>query len=139
MSLRREARGEPLMVKVKKESSAAIEAFLDTGASGIVLSAGTIKALKIKHAADEKHAPFTYEDVGVGGSEKFLISEPLFPAFAPYSSNTDGDNLGAYSKSVGPIRLQLRENEGILDALTGGLDVAGMPAMMNKVVVIDPR
>src|SRR5947207_881174 len=28
---------------------------------------------------------------------------------------------------------------GLLDMLTGGVDVAGMPAMANRVVVIDPK
>jgi hypothetical protein len=139
MNLRREARGEVLMVKVDKESSGAIEAFLDTGASGIVLSNKTAKSLGIKHASTEDHKPFLYEDVGVGGAEQFQISEPLCPSFAPYSSNSDGDNLGAYGKPLAPIRLQIKPSEGLLDALTGGLDIAGMPAMLKKVVVIDAR
>jgi len=139
MNLRREQNGQVLTAKVENQTTGAVEAFLDTGASGVVLSKKTAQALGIKHASTEQHTPFTYEDVGVGGSEKFEISEPLCAALAPYSSNTDGDNLGAYGKPIAPVRMQIKASEGILETLAGGLDVAGMPVMWKKVVVIDAR
>ncbi len=139
MHLYRKAGEAALSVKVDKESSGAIEAFLDTGASGIVLSSATVKGLKIHAERTTDNSAVTYEDVGVAGSEKFRVSEPLLAAFAPYSSNTDGQNDGAYGKPIGPLRVQVRTSEGLLDSLTGGLDVAGMPAMAGKVVVIDAK
>src|SRR5262249_53935002 len=80
-----------------------------------------------------------FEDIGVGGSEKFNVSEPLFLSLAPYSSNSDGSNAGEYSKPAGPVRVELRPSTGWMEMLTGGLDVAGMPAMAGKVEVIDAR
>jgi hypothetical protein len=80
-----------------------------------------------------------YEEVGVGGSEKCFVSEPLFVSFAPYSSATDGDNPNSYSAPAGPVRAELRPGGGLLEMFTGGLDVAGMPVMAGKVVIIDPK
>lgn len=139
LELRRSESGQPLAVKVDKEQTSAIEAFLDTGASGIVLSDSTAKGLKVLAGKAPAGKPVTYEDVGVGGSEAFGVSEPLWTATAPYSSNTDGDNPGAYSKPAGPVRAQLKPAGGLLDQLTGGLDIAGMPAMVGKVMVMDCR
>jgi hypothetical protein len=132
----------PLSAKVEKESQSAIEAFLDTGASNVALSEATYQALGLKKAmvgSGKGAREVEYEDVGVGGSEKFSVSEPLLLSFASYSSNTDGDNPGAYSKPAGPVRVNLRPADGILDMLTGGTDVAGMPMMSDKVMVIDPK
>ena len=111
-----------------------VAAFLDTGASGILLSKPTADGLKL---TAEKGAVFY--DVGVGGSEAFGISTPVYVDCAPYSSATDGGNASAYAPAVGPARLQLARGGGILDALTGGTDVAGMPVMVGRVVVIDAR
>ena len=80
-----------------------------------------------------------YEEVGVGGSEEFFVSEPLLTSCAEYSSNTDGDNPGAYSKPAGPMRVELRRGGDLMEMLMGGLDVAGMPVMVGKVAVIDPK
>jgi hypothetical protein len=37
------------------------------------------------------------------------------------------------------LRAELRTGGGLLEMLTGGLDVAGMPVMSGKVVLIDPK
>ena len=111
-----------------------VSAFLDTGASGILISAPTAEGLKL---TAEKGA--TFSDIGVGGSEAFGISAPLYVSVAPYSSSTDGGNPAAYAAAAGPVRLQLARGGGLLDALTGGTDVAGMPVMAGKVVVLDAR
>jgi hypothetical protein len=139
LHVQRGASDKPLSTKADGQSNSAIEAFLDTGASAVVLSDETYKALGVQtqKTADAREAE--YEDVGVGGSEKSAISEPLFVATAPYSSNTDGSNDNGYSKPAGPIRAELRPPGGVLEMLTGGLDVAGMPAMVGRVMMIDPK
>lgn len=139
MELRRAANAPALAVKVDKEQTSAIEAFLDTGASGIVLSDSTTKGLKVQPQKTRDGKSVTYEDVGVAGAEEFGVSEPLWVSLAPYSSNTDGDNPGAYSRPAGPLRVQLKPAGGLLDQLMGGLDIAGMPAMVGRVMVMDCR
>src|SRR3954469_1413168 len=76
MHLRREPKGEPLVAQALGEKTINITAFLDTGASGIMLSETTAQALGVKPAlSDGKEIEFT--DVGVGGGEKFGVSESL--------------------------------------------------------------
>ena len=117
---------------------AAIQAFLDTGASGILLSKPTADGLGVTNA-EAAGEPVTYEDVGVGGTEAFAVSEPLVARVAPFSSATDGSNDAAYGPPVGPVRVQVRKESGMLDMLTGGVDVAGMPLMAGRVMVLDAR
>lgn len=117
---------------------AAVQAFLDTGASGILLSKTTADGLGVTNA-DVDGKPVTYEDVGVGGSEEFAVSEPLLARIAPFSSATDGGNDESYGPPLGPGRLQVRKSSGMLDMLTGGVDVVGMPLMAGRVMVVDAR
>ena len=139
MEVRRSATSPPLIAKVDNEQGGAIEAFLDTGASGIVIADSTAKGLKITSLKTATNQAVKYEDVGVGGSEQFNVAEPLYVSFAPYSSQTDGDNESAYCRPSGPLRAQLKAAGGILDQLTGGTDIAGMPAMVGRVIVMDCR
>ena len=98
------------------------------------------KRLEFKPKRHGQSHDAEYEDVGVGGSEKSIVSEPLlFVSTAPYSSVADGSNDNAYSKSTGPLRAELRPPGGIMEMLTGGLDVAGMPLMTDRVALIDPK
>jgi len=139
LHIQRDQTGTALSTRADGQSTSAIEAFLDTGASAVVLSGETYKALGVKSEKSDQAADAEYEDVGVGGSEKSLISEPLLVSTAPYSSNTDGSNDNNYSKPAGPFRAELRTSGGLLEMLTGGLDVAGMPVMKDRVVLIDPK
>lgn len=120
LSLRRSTTGEPLSAEQAGETVNAVDAFLDTGASGIVLSAKSAEALKIRAEKD-----VTYEDVGVGGSSHFSVSEPLY-------ASMEEDAAG----KLVPMRAQLSRGETLLEAMVGGLDVAGMPLMSGRVVVI---
>jgi hypothetical protein len=135
MCLRRDARGKALETS-DKEALSGIEAFLDTGASGIVLSSDTCAKLGVKSELTRAGQPISYEDVGVGGTEKFTVAEPLFFALAPYPNGDDPTN---YDKPFGAIRAQIRPESGILALIAPGMDVAGMPAMAGKVVVIDTK
>ena len=80
--LRREPKGKPLAAGAKDAKDAIgrvfnVEAFLDTGASGFVLSANTAKALGIRHETIGRVQgadPVVFEDVGVGGTDEFHVS-----------------------------------------------------------------
>ena len=71
VNVRRSGSSSPLTVKADNQSQAAIEAFLDTGASGIALAEQTSSALGVKKQTLDQGGEAQYEDVGVGGSEKF--------------------------------------------------------------------
>src|SRR5690349_4064668 len=109
MEVYRTANGKPLMTKGEGATSA-IEAFLDTGASGVVLSTDTSGKLGIKDDKTRDGKPIVFEDTGVAGSEKFGVTEPLFAALAPYPN---GEQPGDFAKPMGPIRMQTRPEAGI--------------------------
>jgi hypothetical protein len=117
----------------------AVEAFLDTGASGIMLSGQTAKGLGVRRAKFNGKQVVFY-DVGVAGREAFDVTEPLTVLTAPYSGLTDGDNFPAYAKAnAAAFRVKIHGGGGLLDMLTGGVDVAGMPVMAGKVMLVDAR
>jgi Aspartyl protease len=117
-----------------------ITAYLDTGASGVVISTST--------ATD----PFTgtglvplsgatFSDFAIGGPTMFAVSEPL---------NMDVGSSSifvgpAYNQQFGPIRVQIGPIDVPVDPLleqfgiNGGIDVVGMPTMQDKTVVMDPK
>ncbi|HEY2586098.1 MAG TPA: hypothetical protein VGI81_10085 [Tepidisphaeraceae bacterium] len=116
-----------------------VQAFLDTGTSGFVLSQETAQALGI--ASEQVNgANATYYDFGVAGAEDFDISEPLNFSLAPFQPNADVDNPAdwqtVYNQTVGPVRTEV--NRYPADDLVGPIDIVGMPAMQGKVVVMDP-
>jgi hypothetical protein len=114
-----------------------ISAFLDTGSSGMLISKATADALGLPTAPG-----VTFSDVGVGGSDKFNVSEPVVARIAPTTA-VDVDNLNTYktvyNQVTGPVRTQVGPVPPPIDDLLGGLDIAGMPAMIGKVVVMDPK
>ncbi|MGD1276982.1 MAG: pepsin/retropepsin-like aspartic protease family protein [Tepidisphaeraceae bacterium] len=128
-----------------------VEAFLDTGASGIILSAHTAQQLHIQHefapTPDGKPTEVNFEDVGIGGSDKFDVSDPLFFSLGPYTPSANVDNPQAipatYTQSVGPLRAQIGPLGNSGDFLTqlalADLDVVGMPALQGKIAVLDVR
>ena len=118
----------------------AIDAFLDTGASGVIVSQQTADGLKVAAAKTAAGKAVQFGDVGIGGDEMFNVSEPLFVRQSGYNSGTDGSDIGRYALvSQAPLRLQIRGEGGVLESLTGGLDIAGMSAMRGQVMVIDAR
>jgi hypothetical protein len=116
-----------------------IEAFYDTGASGMVLSDLTADFLGVQRAQFNGF-PVVFEDVGVGGSDTFNVSEPLYIGVAPYTPSVDINNPATaslvYDQTFGPLRAQVG---GSANPLLLGLDIFGMPAMQGKVVVMDPK
>ncbi|QOV88600.1 SdrD B-like domain-containing protein [Humisphaera borealis] len=132
---RNSATGNPLGGTGPNDGTA-VKGFLDTGASGILLSQETADGLGIGHATVNGQ-PVTFADIGVAGSEEFDVSTVLYGAAAPVRSLFDGDlPVSEFDQPFGPIRAQI--NRSPADFLTGPLDIIGMPAMQGKVVVMDP-
>jgi len=102
--------------------------FLDTGASGILLSKETAQGLGV---AIEPRARFG--DVGVGGMEYFNVSKPLYMGIAGYGEMRRA-RPNMY-RNVGRARFQIKQSEGSL--LGQAIDVIGMPVMLKRVVVLD--
>jgi hypothetical protein len=114
-----------------------IQAFLDTGASGVVLSQETADALGVVKSTHNGQL-VEYQDVGVGGVASFHVSESLYVGMDICSINGMFESdWTQYPYKAGPFRAQIStEQAGIT---LGAIDVIGMPAMVGKVTVIDPK
>jgi len=138
--LRRTETGDPLTAHVDGGETFNIQAFLDTGASGILLSKETSDHLGVVKSSSGGSL-VTFEDVGVGGSDLFHVSESLYVGLAP-SNAIDIDNpatqLTIYDQVFGPLRTQVSPTTSAIPGLQG-LDIVGMPVMADKVVVMDPK
>lgn len=139
MNVRRQPYGPALQAKVQGQSSPVVECFLDTGASCIVLSANTAKAFGLQYEKTTAGTPVKFEDVGVGGSESFGVTEPVYISTASYSGATDGGNPAEYSPPLGPFRCEMRASTSLLEMVVGDLDVVGTPAILHHVMVMDVR
>ena len=134
LNLRRTAAG-PVLETTGVAKTSAIEAFLDTGASGTVISSTTAEQLGIKDVKSRDGKQVSFEDIGIGGFEKFSVSEPLYAALAPYPN---GEDPADFDKPLGPTRVQIRPEGGILAMIAPGMDIVGMPMMQGRVIVMDP-
>jgi hypothetical protein len=116
-----------------------IEAFYDTGSSGVILGEETAQLLNVPlaHFPEPAGPLIVFEDVGVGGSDFFNVSTPLFVGLAPFHPDTDTTTASAYQQQFGPLRLQIGPLAS--DSLLGDVNVFGTPVMAGKVVVIDPK
>jgi len=114
-----------------------IQGFLDTGASGVILSTSTTDSLGIPRVPGA-----IFADVGIGGATEFDVSQPVLMRIAP-STEPDLDNPATYntvySQAYGPLVAQLGPRDVVPDPLSDPIDVFGMPVMTGKVVVMDPR
>ncbi len=128
-----------------------IPAYFDTGASGILLGNSTADLLGLNRAMQGGQR-ITYEDVGVGGSDIFHVSDKLhvgLAAFYPQGSSEWGSvynppSPDLYTHVVGPIRTQIGPAtevppDPLQQILQQDLDVVGTPAMAGRVVVMNPR
>jgi hypothetical protein len=154
LAVSREAKGEPLTAKAGKDDAVlakllghkpgeaepvfAVEAFLDTGASGVMLAEATAASLGVQKLSLQGK-PVTYYDVGVAGREAFGVAEPLFFRVADYSGNSTGQNINAYQPAGGRMSAKIRGGGGMLEQLVGAIDIAGTPLMAGKVMVVDCR
>jgi hypothetical protein len=123
--IKRDINKQPLN---QKEQFEVHYAFLDTGASGILLSRETAESLGI--AVDAK-AQFV--DVGVGGPEYFNVSEPLHICLA--GLETQNPQQQRDYKCFGPGRVQVKKSAAGL--LGEPIDVIGMPVMVGNVAVLN--
>jgi hypothetical protein len=149
LAIRRAPSAPPLSGKaITGDETFNIEAFLDTGASGIVIAAHSAEQLGIKRELVKAGGgEVRFEDVGVGGGSKFAVSEPLLFSMAAYTPNAFVDNAnainGVYSQTAGPLRAQIGPLDTGADLLTalalGDLDVVGTPALQGRVVVMDVK
>ncbi|MCD4727429.1 MAG: PEP-CTERM sorting domain-containing protein [Pirellulales bacterium] len=144
VALRWTPAGDPLTAYVEGISTFNIQAFLDTGASGILLSKETSDYLGVTKATIDGSidSPLvTFEDVGVAGSALFHVSNSLYAAIAPSNAidiDNPGTQLAVYNQVFGAIRTQISPETSSIPMLQG-LDIVGMPTMAGKVVVMDPK
>lgn len=114
-----------------------IQAFLDTGASGMLLSDQSRDLLELAYA-QHNGQDIIFSDVGVGGSQPFHVSEAFYVHSAAFNDTVEVDVESSYSMPTGPVRFQLADPVDFGDP-TDGLDVFGMPLIRNKVIVMDAR
>jgi hypothetical protein len=136
------------------ESTIGIQAYLDTGASGILVSPQTKGAW---HLTDSMYngQPVNFEDTGVVGTAPFTVSTPIYAKIAPFTPDADPEDQSKYEPvnepaAVGkpwtPLRIQMGKGADPgspaddLDIFgTTDINVVGMPAMKGKMVLIDAR
>jgi hypothetical protein len=160
---RRAPAGDPLTTgSTTNPEDFTVNAFLDTGASGHLLSNETAgyhdptdpsndeEGLGIQRDASIGGQRTVFEDVGGGGAVQFNVSEPLYMQIASHNQNTAfGDpsdpltfrpQLSDFGPVSGPVRTQIGPvvRPAQFDPLQN-LDVIGMPAMLGKVTVMDNR
>lgn len=123
-------KNDPLSELLDGSTSNDVEAFVDTGASGIVMSKDTATQLSIT-----TKPKVVFEDVGVAGSEDFGVTEPLFLSLANFGAS---GGAADYSKAIGPYSAQLRSGGGILEEFAPALDILGTPVLKGRVIVMDP-
>lgn len=111
--------------------------FLDTGSSGVVISTSTSESLNVPATPG-----VVFKDVAIGGTTDFNVSQQVNVRVAP-SNAVDVDNLATYptvyNQATSNVRLQLGPTNVPNDPLGEPLDVFGMPVMMGKTVVMDPK
>ena len=126
--------GDPLAAYLDGGTTFNIDALYSTGASGIILSGATADALGINRITHDGQTVF-YSDVGITASDYFNVSESLMLHLAPSHPDADLDNLASwiavYTQGFGSLHAKISGQDG--------LDIIGMPAMADRVVVIDPK
>ncbi|HUO10441.1 MAG TPA: hypothetical protein VM008_19205 [Phycisphaerae bacterium] len=128
------------------------EAYLDTGASGILFDPSTAQYFGIPNSAFNG-ATVAYNDVGVAGTGNFTVSQPVRIATSNHVFDPNSDifsvpqpDLSTYTAPSAPMYFQVGPNNNDtsdeVDQIIAGLnaiDVVGMPAMQGKVMVLDPK
>lgn len=135
-----------------------IVAYLDTGASGILIGGDTAADFGLIRSTvpGNPSQEVVFHDIGVSGTESFGVSQSLYASLAPFNPNTNIDSPGSYAPVQVPapvspnLRMQLGQPSPsntdlgevfqlIQELLTSQeFNVVGMPAMQGKVVVMDP-
>lgn len=138
------ATSPPLAFDLDGEPYFTFQAFLDTGASGLLMSAQTADFLGVP-LAFHNDEPVVFSDHGVGGAEEFFVSEPMWVGARKYTSIFDEwvPSIDTYDTDFpakgGPFRLQVGPSPEPENPLLQGLDVFGMPIIHGRVIVVDVR
>lgn len=113
-----------------------IKAFLDTGTSSVLVSKASFETLGYQNRLerDAFNQPVVFSDVGVGGLVDFNVSQPFTLHVGPFP-----DGAPPYNQTYNNLRLQVGPLDANPDPFLETLDVFGMPTMMGKVTVLDPR
>lgn len=127
-----------------------VPAFWDTGASGMIISEGVAEALGMNRQTFGGQ-DVIFSDVAPGGLTPFWVSEEVVVRIAPSLGLLDGTpeyedhfsnpaNFTTSYAATGPVpaRLQIGPIGGG-NPLLGDLNVMGMPTMLGKIAVFDPR
>jgi hypothetical protein len=111
--------------------------FLDTGSSGIVIDSRMKPLFNIP-----VQAGVTYSDVAIGGNTDFSVTPNLDVRIAP-STASDVDHQATiptvYNQLYSSTRLQIGPTNLSPDPESDPLNVFGMPVMLGKTVVMDPK
>ena len=146
VSFSRTADGLPLNGGPSLDNAISTEAFLDTGASGVLIDqsiAGDGSGNPVNNGLNFQYqkvggTKVEYTDTGVGGAQPFYVSEPLFVRLGGDNPTNDSEDPTIYTQQAGPLNLQISETS-VTDQLGNPLNVVGMPAMTGKVMVVDSR
>lgn len=124
------------------DASTAFKAFLDTGTSGIVLTKEYGEELGVipYEFAGEL---VTFSDVAANGTVDYSVSEPLHLQIGRYTGETFEDIFDPvetnqyFDQITSNVRIQL--SRSTQDPFLPPLNLIGMPALMNKSMVVDAR
>jgi hypothetical protein len=126
-----------------------IQAYLDTGASGILISTATAQAWGLPNSTYNGQT-VTFDDIGVAGTAAFNVSNPIYAGVAPFTPTSNTEDASTYVPVTSggnplPLRLEMGPADTGDNSLTGDLDfledidVVGMSALSGKKVLIDAR
>lgn len=139
-----------------------ITAYLDTGASGVLLDGDSADNLQTPTTTGLPRQsvngnPVYFQDVGAVGSDVFTVSQPFHLSVAPYHPNIDQKvldgqtqynadssfqnvDLSYYNHSVPSIKATISANSDPNNpSALSGVNIVGTPVMAGKVVVMDAR
>lgn len=111
------------------------QAFLDTGASGYVLSKTTAERFAL-----QREPGAIYHEVGLHGEIRMDVSEPYALALADSSGQLQ-DEPDAFQLVEREARLLLKREapqNPVIEVAMGPIDIVGMPAIRQFVVELDP-
>ncbi len=112
-----------------------LQAYFDTGASGILLSNAAQSAFGLQ-LETVSGTPITYQDVGAVGPSTFHVSTPLYVSLAPDNPSIDIETAANYAQLSSPVHAQIGpvaqaqtdELQNLIDQLLlGDLNVVGTP------------
>ncbi|MDB5326797.1 MAG: hypothetical protein JWM57_2366 [Phycisphaerales bacterium] len=121
----------------------AFQAYLDTGTSGIILSAEDTDARNIQ-AQVVNGQTVTFGDISVGGTVLYNVSEPVDVRLGRYTGESfetglPPDPVAYFNQTSSNVRMQLSTEAVDPFGFTPPLNLVGMPALKNKVMVVDAR